>query len=78
MKLDTIIALLVTILVSLIAANCVNIVYRPAESHHGPRGRPLSGSLHIPSPFPLLPIPSQSPGYPPLLVGLIVYVCIDT
>ena len=36
-------------------------VDRPAESQCGPRGRPLSGPLHIPAPFPQLPFPSPSP-----------------
>ena len=31
---------------------------RPAESQHGPRGRPLSGPLHIPPLSPPLPFPS--------------------
>ena len=34
---------------------------RPADSQSGPRGRPLSGPLHISSLYPSLPFP----GYPP-------------
>ena len=34
---------------------------RPAESQRGPRGRPLSGPLHIPPPFPF---PSLSSPFP--------------
>ena len=37
---------------------------RPAESQHGPRGRLLSGPLHILSLSPPLPSP---PSHPPLL-----------
>ena len=33
---------------------------RPAESQRGPRGRPLSGPLYIPSPFPFPPLPLLS------------------
>jgi len=58
--------------------HAVSYIYnrcRPAESQRGPRGRPLSGPLHIPFPFPLpfppLPFPSlptlsPSPPPPPL------------
>ena len=37
---------------------------RPADSQSGPRGRPLSGPLHISSLYPSLPFPGSPP--PPL------------
>jgi len=35
---------------------------KPAESQRGPRGRPLSGPLHIPSPYPSFPLPPLRSG----------------
>ena len=37
-----------------------SLTARPAETQHGPWGRPLSGPLHILSPFPSPPFPFPS------------------